>query len=164
MNHALADALVDQELVKQIKSVYMQNDLKVLAMTWNMGQKNILEMKNNPELFFGNNVEEYDFEADIFGSKKEKGFISSKLAMKANATRRWFNSDIKTFPWKTSEDILQHYKPRRHVWTQQDPTFELVLSLLRALRSDEGVRISELRLLELVPTDEDIEWNCIYTL
>jgi len=37
VNHALADALVDQELVSQIKSVYMQNDLKILAMTWNMG-------------------------------------------------------------------------------------------------------------------------------
>lgn len=56
----------------------MQSDLKVLAMTWNMGQKNILAMKNSPELFFGNNVEEYDLIA-VCSQECKKKFKQARL-------------------------------------------------------------------------------------
>ena len=41
-------------------------------MTWNMGQKNHTAFKNSPELFFGNNVQDYDMIAVCAQECKKK--------------------------------------------------------------------------------------------
>ena len=57
--------------MQQVRKKYLTKDFKVLAMTWNMGQKNQTAFKDTPELFF-KNVNEFDLIAVCVQECKKK--------------------------------------------------------------------------------------------